>query len=120
MPVMSEEQKRPKRPYKSSRRANGPMLRYLRERAGYSQMELQDVSGVSHTQISRIETGESPGPRTGTMRRLAEALEVDINELYIFDSPESMSSQSDNDGPTMPGGAKTEEHIEVLLDYEEE
>jgi transcriptional regulator with XRE-family HTH domain len=87
MLYVDEKPKRQRRPYRSSRRANGPALRYYRERRGWTLHELQDVSGVSYTQISRLETGESRSPRKDTVRALADALGVDMNDLVIYDKP---------------------------------
>ncbi len=119
MQIMSDEQKRPKKPYKSTRRANGPMLKYLREEANLSQTELHEISGVSHTQISRIETGESISPRKGTLEALSKALNVELEQLVIRERPPGVLLGTNGDGePRYPGGAKTEQDFEEGLDAE--
>ncbi len=107
---MSEGKKRAKRPYRSTRRANGAMLRYLREGAELTQEELQELSGISHTQISRIETGESIRPRKGTLTRLANALNVNVERLVIREAPP--------DVPDLP--MQNEENQHKLRSKEEE
>jgi transcriptional regulator with XRE-family HTH domain len=80
------------------------MLQYLREKADLSQEELGELAGVSHTQISRIETGVSVSPRRGTIRQLAEALRVDQEVLVIRDAPDEVGAKPeplpDESGPT--------------------
>lgn len=55
-------------------------LRPTRERKALSQRELAALAGMTHTQISRIETGLSE-PYPSTVRKLAAALGVDPTDL---------------------------------------
>lgn len=55
-------------------------LRRIREQKSLSLRELERLSGVDYSSISKIETGES-SPKLETMVRLARALEVDLSEL---------------------------------------
>ena len=58
------------------------LIQSIRKRKGISIRELSRKSGVSHTQILRIETGmESPSLRT--LLKLADALGVDIKDTFI-------------------------------------
>jgi transcriptional regulator with XRE-family HTH domain len=55
-------------------------LKILRERRALSLTDLSEKSGVSRITIHRIENGkQKPMPRT--IRKLAEALQVKIEEL---------------------------------------
>jgi transcriptional regulator with XRE-family HTH domain len=56
----------------------------LRRNKGLSQKELGDMLGVSNKAVSKWENGESM-PKTSTMLKLAEILEIDGNELIGFD-----------------------------------
>jgi len=56
-------------------RAFGEALWFLRHRAGLTQEELADRSGVHATEISRLESGWR-GPTLRTVKRLAEGLQV--------------------------------------------
>ena len=56
-------------------------LREIRERAGYSQMELAEKSGVSQDAISAIELGKRK-PQGRTLRKLANVLDVEVEDLY--------------------------------------
>jgi DNA-binding XRE family transcriptional regulator len=58
----------------------GDRLRDLRKRALMSQRELAKRSGVGVTTVVRIERNQVE-PQGGTIRKLAEALEVDPAEL---------------------------------------
>jgi transcriptional regulator with XRE-family HTH domain len=51
-------------------------FRQLRERAGFSQYRLSQLSDVEQTTISQIELGKVRDPRWSTISALAEILEV--------------------------------------------
>ena len=55
-------------------------LRVFRELRGHTQTALACLSGVNRVQIADIETGRSRGS-IDTMRRLADALAVTIDDL---------------------------------------
>ena len=57
-----------------------PSLRLWRSRRGWTQGELASVAGLDQQAISKLEVGRR-GCRLPTAQRLAEALEVDIEEL---------------------------------------
>ena len=55
-------------------------IKALRNRKGYSQAELSEKTGLSLRTIQRIENGETE-PRGDSLKRLAEALDVDTDEI---------------------------------------
>lgn len=57
-----------------------PGLRGARKRAALSQRALQDRSGISYVNVSRIENGQPATPET--VEKLAWALGTDAEELY--------------------------------------
>ena len=59
---------------------NVERLKELRTLRAFSQQELADAAGVGRNTISRIERGET-GAHGRTLRRLAQALRVDVSEL---------------------------------------
>jgi transcriptional regulator with XRE-family HTH domain len=59
---------------------NVERLKALRQLRALSQQELSERSGVGRATISRIERGET-GAQGRTLRRLAEALGVGVEEL---------------------------------------
>lgn len=59
----------------------GARVRALRERAGWTQGDLSDRSGVRQNTISSIETGETPSPTGRTLGRIADALGVTVDAL---------------------------------------
>lgn len=56
-------------------------LRRIREQKALSLRQLEQLSGVDYSTISKLETGESRSPRLETIVRLAQALGVDLSEL---------------------------------------
>lgn len=79
--MLTMSEKKPRRPFRSTRRANGWALRRYREDADLTLHGLAELSGISYTQISRIETGHTPNPRSSTLKALAAALGVDSRDL---------------------------------------
>ncbi|BCG57453.1 helix-turn-helix domain-containing protein [Paenibacillus sp. URB8-2] len=59
----------------------GNYLRALREERDLSINQLALYSGVSNAQISRIENGLRKPPKPETLRKLAQALKIDYDEL---------------------------------------
>jgi transcriptional regulator with XRE-family HTH domain len=67
---------------KPTMRIDGAKLRALREERFWSRDELSQKSGVHRDSIGRIERGAWPGgSHLPTIRKLAEALEVDPHEI---------------------------------------
>lgn len=67
-----------------SRVTNGPAIRELRERAGILQADLAGQIGVSASYLSRIESGtEAPGMATQTVQKLAELLQVGLDDITV-------------------------------------
>ena len=63
----------------------GAKLRRLREERFISQRDLAKRAEVSPTTILHLEKGENPNPRLSTVRKIAEALGIDPNELIERD-----------------------------------
>ena len=63
--------------------ALGNLIRNLREEQGLSQRQLALLSGVSNTEISRIENGERKQPSQETLNKLASCLPISYEELLI-------------------------------------
>lgn len=112
MPTMTAQRKRGKG--QRNYRADGEMLRHYRGRAHLTLEELEEASGVSYTTISRIENGAIVSPRWNTLRPLAKALGVEVDELVVHDLPE-------RDVPSEPGmtEANRERYEEVKRDKNE-
>lgn len=69
--------------------AFGKRVKELRKKRGLSQLDLEVQSGISRTEISKIENGLN-NIRFMTIVRLAEVLEVNL--ASFFDSGSSKSS----------------------------
>lgn len=67
-----------------SRVTNGAAIRELRERRGVLQADLAEQIGVTGSYLSRIEAGiENPGMATKTVHKLAEVLEVGLDDITL-------------------------------------
>jgi transcriptional regulator with XRE-family HTH domain len=77
----------------------GRRLRQFRLRAGLTQHELAERSGVSRTVIASIETGQRSGITLDNALRLADVLGVSVETLSGWDplDPDSMSALSHAD-----------------------
>jgi len=60
---------------------SGDRLRKVRDERLLSQRELAERAGLSPTTIQKLESGRVDEPHPRTIRKLADALEVDANEL---------------------------------------
>lgn len=69
-----------------------PNLRATRLRYLMTQTELAARAGLTTTSISRIETGTTKA-RISTVRRLAEALDVDPDDLLAANEPPPSAQQ---------------------------
>lgn len=63
----------------------GKNLRKIRKDKNMSQEKLALIADTSRSQIARIERGEI-NPTLTTINRFAEALQIDIQYLFQFDS----------------------------------
>jgi transcriptional regulator with XRE-family HTH domain len=59
----------------------GRIIRQLREKKNLTQQALAEQSGLSRNTLSLIERGQS-SPTVSTLKRLADALNVDINAFF--------------------------------------
>ena len=78
---------------------SGHMLKDKRLEKGMSLRYLSQLSGVSHTEISKIEKGERENPNRNVLIKLANALDVDTNKFlgaFGYISDELMDISSDN------------------------
>jgi transcriptional regulator with XRE-family HTH domain len=62
-------------------RISGDRLRKVRDMRLLSQRELAERAGLSPTTILKLESGRVDEPHPRTIRKLADALKVDPNEL---------------------------------------
>lgn len=69
-------------------RGNGRALKSYRQRARLTLKGLEEKSGVSYTQISRIENETSKSPRWDTLERLADALGRHVDDLVVYEDVE--------------------------------
>lgn len=56
-------------------------IKKYRRLAGISQDKLSKLAGVTLHTIAKIETGSTPDPRIETLRKIADALGVSVDDL---------------------------------------
>src|SRR5947209_2223528 len=61
----------------------GRFIRRLREERGMSQAALGRAIGVPNTTVMRFESGTVAAPDPDKLARMAEALDVDVEELMV-------------------------------------
>jgi transcriptional regulator with XRE-family HTH domain len=89
-------------------------LRDIRLRRGLSQADLSAKTGVAEFTISQIEAGKRANPRPSTLRKLAQALDVEVADLY--GSPEHPLAEAPP-SPEQPPLNGFEEERRISIDY---
>jgi transcriptional regulator with XRE-family HTH domain len=82
-------------------------LREIRLRRGFSQADLSAVTGVAEFTISEIESGKRANPRPSTLRKLAQALEVEVADLFE-DARPPLGPAPTSQQPTLNGELEEE------------
>jgi transcriptional regulator with XRE-family HTH domain len=67
-------------------RTNPPALKWWRLKNHYSQRDVQEKTGVSHTTISRLENGHRTRARFGTLEKLAQTYGCTVEDLIVLSS----------------------------------
>jgi transcriptional regulator with XRE-family HTH domain len=62
----------------------GELVRHARERAGLSLRNLEAITGISRTMLHRLELDQLENPSADTLLRLADALELNSDDLFIL------------------------------------
>jgi transcriptional regulator with XRE-family HTH domain len=62
----------------------GGFVKRARERAGFSLRNLEQITGISRTTLNRLELDQLDNLSPSLLNRLAEALELDSNDLFTF------------------------------------
>jgi len=74
-------------------------VRDIRYAKGWGPDELANRAEISRTALYQIESGKTGLPRAGTLRRIAVALEVPMEDLLVAeDQPEQAPSAADRQG----------------------
>jgi transcriptional regulator with XRE-family HTH domain len=62
-------------------------MKELRLKAGLTQEQLSEVSGISYKYLQSIETGKTSNLRLKTINKIALAFGVSISQLFAIKSP---------------------------------
>jgi transcriptional regulator with XRE-family HTH domain len=95
----------------------GKRLRQLREEKGFSQGDLEELTGLLTCYISRVENGHTV-PSLETLEKFASALNVQLFELfYVGEGPAPGSSAAPSQAPEEPdpGDIKADSEARFLL-----
>src|SRR5258707_1119851 len=82
----------------------GKRLKEVREAAGLSQQALAVRAGLSISVVSRLEQGAQDNPRLHTIKAIADALGVTVDDLLREERP---ASPADEDRPPEKKPART-------------
>lgn len=66
----------------------GKRIKKLRKARGWSAEQLAEKTGISPATIYRYENGTTEEPKSSMLRRIAEALNVDVWQIIQFDNIE--------------------------------
>jgi transcriptional regulator with XRE-family HTH domain len=77
-------------------------LKQLRTAAGMTQQALAVKAGLSVSAVVHLEAGRIPDPRISTLRALARALGVSIDDLAAEDEPEAEPEAQATEQPAPP------------------
>lgn len=69
----------------------GDRVKAIRGTLNLSQQELAEKSGISKTQISRMENGEQKNPQLQTVISIATALNLTVQELIFGEESDTVS-----------------------------
>ena len=58
-------------------------IKEIRLKRGYTQDELSKKSNVSRAIISKLESNSKVSTSTGTLKKLAESLDVTVSDLFF-------------------------------------
>jgi len=58
-------------------------IKKYRDKLCISQDKLSKLAGVTLHTVAKIETGSTPDPRIGTLRKIADALSVKVDDLFL-------------------------------------
>lgn len=66
---------------KNFKRINKDLIRNKRIEKGYSQEKLSDLTGVSRSQIQRLESGETDDTKTSTINKICIVLDIKLEDV---------------------------------------
>ena len=104
----------------------GRRLRELRKTKFLSQKQLAAMVGLDFTYVSKVETGSMPPPSEETIKKLAEALHANADDLIMLAGkvPEELQAIVSRNVPVMPDllraikdGEITPEQLRSMVDF---
>lgn|GEM_PF-1330958 len=71
----------------------GNKIKEIREFKGITQLKLADITGISNVYISKLELGKKENPSAQILNKIANALDVSVNEFYKDEKLDSALKQ---------------------------
>ena len=102
----------------------GQNIKRIRQDKGFSAYKLSKISNVSQTTISQIENGNRQNLKSETLKNIATALNVSVNDLVesatetiyeVSDLRESIKFISESDDISIKGKTMTSKQKEKFL-----
>lgn len=72
----------------------GNNIKRIRQAKGFSISELSSITGASRSTITDIENDNGRSPNTATLKKLADALRVSIDDFFKEDSVETIETDA--------------------------
>lgn len=72
----------------------GKRIKQLREAKGLTQEKIEDISGINPSYLSALERGQK-NATLEVLERVASVLEVDLYQLFFFESDTDLPSKSE-------------------------
>lgn len=73
----------------------GKNISTLRKSKGYSQLDVCAIISMEKSNLSSIENGRQ-NPATLTLKRIANAIDVEVKEFFDFDNVKALTGKSTN------------------------
>jgi transcriptional regulator with XRE-family HTH domain len=73
--------------FKTELKKLGERIKLVRKNRGMTLLQLQSLTGIAKTTLSRYENAKYPNVEFLTLFIIAKALEITISELTNYDSP---------------------------------
>lgn len=74
----------------------GDNVRRIRNSKGFSMDKIREITGLSKSTISELETNKS-NPTSDTLQKIADALEVDVTEFYKDENLQDLDENYNKD-----------------------
>ncbi|WP_083585614.1 helix-turn-helix domain-containing protein [Clostridium kluyveri] len=86
---------------------------------GWSKYKLAKESGLAHSTLHDILSGKNAGPTIRTLQKLANALDVSVNDFFDEDENITVKEPTDKYNPTKKDSSEMDEVDKLEQEFEE-